>query len=173
MAILDKVPTNKNFLSPLNFNFFVRKAPHVNFFCQSTNIPGFGLVSVETPNPFLKIQEPGDSLEYQDLQCVFKIDEDLMNYLQLSAWIKGLGFPNDWSEYKALKDKPRSTEMGLKSDILVQILDSNKIPKFNVNFHDAFPLNVGNFQLTTTATDVTFVTVTAVFKYTGFDVEVV
>lgn len=173
MAILDKVPTNKNFLSPLNFNFFVRKCPHVNFFCQTTNIPGFGLLPVATPNPFMKIQEPGDELEFEDLQCVFKVDEDLMNYLQLTAWIKGLGFPENWDQYKELSVKPRYTEMGTKSDILIQILDSNKIPKFNINFHDAFPLNIGNFQLTTTAIDVSFVTVNTTFKYTGFDIEAV
>lgn len=170
MPILDKVPQNKNFLSPLNFNFFVRKCPHVNFFCQSTNIPGFGLIPVATPNPFMKIQEPGDAIEYSDLECVFKVDEDLMNYLQLSSWIKGLGFPESWEQYKELKSKPRLTEMGLKSDILVQILDSNKIPKFNINFHDAFPLNIGTFNLTTTAVDVDFVTVTSTFKYTGFEI---
>jgi len=171
MAILDKVPVNKNFLSPLNFNFFVRKCPHVNFFCQKTNIPGLGFSSApESPNPFLAIKKQGDHLEYDDLEATFKVDEDMMNYLQLVSWLTGIGFPNDWSEFADLSSKARYTEMGLESDILIQILDSNKQPRFNVNIHDASVVYLGGFDLDTTAENIDFVTVTAKFQYTGYDI---
>ena len=38
-AILDQTPSNRNFLSPLNFKFTIKKAPHVNFFIQKVNVP--------------------------------------------------------------------------------------------------------------------------------------
>jgi hypothetical protein len=45
MSSIDNTPENKNFLSPLNFRFQIKKAPHVNFFVQSVNIPAISSTS--------------------------------------------------------------------------------------------------------------------------------
>ena len=47
MSILDTQPTNKNFLSPLGFRFTIKKAPNLNFFVQSVNIPTLSLGTVD------------------------------------------------------------------------------------------------------------------------------
>ena len=39
MSALDSNPANKNFLSPLNFSFRIKKAPYTNFFIQKVNVP--------------------------------------------------------------------------------------------------------------------------------------
>ena len=48
MTAIDKTPTNKNFLSPLNFQFQLKRAPYLNFFIQSINIPGVNFL-VDAP----------------------------------------------------------------------------------------------------------------------------
>ena len=171
MSALDKSPQSKNFLAPNKFQFFVRKCPDVNFFCQACNVPGFGSNAVPEPTPFKNIWKQGDHLEYDDLVVTFKVDEGLHNYLQIYSWIRGINFPNDWDEYAELAAKPSYSELGLKSDILIQILDSSNIPKFNVNYHDAFPLRIGNMNFSTTVGNINYITVDATFKYTGFDIE--
>ena len=52
MSAINNTPENKNFLSPLNFRFQIKKAPNVNFFIQKVNIPQIELPQVDTPNPF-------------------------------------------------------------------------------------------------------------------------
>ena len=153
--------------------FHVKKCPHVNFFCQAWNLPGFGAPAVpENPNPWLTLAETYDHLQYENLVCTFKVDEKMMNYLQIYSWMKGIGFPDDFDQYAELESKPRISEEGLRSDILVQIMDSNQLPKFNVNFHDAMPINIGALQFDSRMSDdIPFLTVDATFKYNGFDIE--
>jgi hypothetical protein len=171
MSAVGNTPTNLNFLSPLNFTFFVRKCPHVNFFCQAVNIPGFGAPTTpQQGSPFITFSQTYDHLEFNDLVCTFKVHEDMMNYLELYSWMKGIGFPESYEQYAELAEKPVYSEMGLRSDILVQILDSNQQPKFDFNFHDAQPLNIGNMQLDTrTVGDIPFITLDVTFKYNGFN----
>ena len=74
-------PTNKNFLSPLGFDFRVKKLPTTNFFVTRVAVPGFSLGVVESPTPFVRMPVPGDKIQFNDLQVTFKIDEDMKNYL--------------------------------------------------------------------------------------------
>ena len=79
-AILDQTPSNRNFLSPLNFKFTIKKAPHVNFFIQKVNVPQIILKPPIAGNPFTNIPYPGDHIDYSTLEITFKVDEDLQNY---------------------------------------------------------------------------------------------
>ena len=83
MSAIDGTPTNKNFLSPLNFRFQIKRAPHINFFIQQVNIPGIGVPEVQTPNPMVQIPYPGEHLTYDTLSITFAVDEDLHNYMEL------------------------------------------------------------------------------------------
>ena len=71
MSAIDNTPSNKNFLSPLNFKFQIKKAPHVNFFIQKVNIPDVKLISPEYPNPFVNAPIPGEHLTYGILEITF------------------------------------------------------------------------------------------------------
>ena len=87
MAALENTPTNPNFLSPLNFKFSIKRAPHINFFTQKISIPSLNLPSYNSPNPFVKIPEPGEHIDYGDLELTFRVDENLKNYLEIHNWI--------------------------------------------------------------------------------------
>ena len=87
MSAVTNTPENKNFLSPINFRFQIKRSPHLNFFIQRVNLPAIRLPHVTYPNPVQNIPYFGEHMEYADLVIEFKVDEDLQNYLELHNWI--------------------------------------------------------------------------------------
>ena len=56
------------------------------------------------------------------------------------------------------------------SDGTLQILSSNLIPKFNVNFKDLFPVSLTTLTFDATDTDIQYFTADAEFKYTIYNI---
>ena len=171
MSALDNTPTNKNFLSPLNFNFHLQRAPHLNFFAQSAIVPGMSFMSPLQGDPFTNIPLSGDRIHFEDLTVTFKVDEELQNYLEIANWIRGLGFPETFTEYSQLKAIPKSTGNGLASDIILFISKGSKMANFQVTFKDAFPVALSRLEFQTTDTSVDYITATATFKYVYYNIE--
>lgn len=170
MSALSNNPSNLNFLSPLNFNFRLKRAPNLNFFIQKVNLPGISFPSAVETNPFVNIPIAGDHLQYGDLSVTFKVDEDLNNYLEIHNWIRALTFPDNFDEYKAISKNPEFTGNGITSDITLIISNSVKIPNFEVNFRNAYPTSLSALSFQTTDSTVEFITATATFKYIMYDI---
>lgn len=170
MSAIDNTPTNKNLLNPLNFLFQIKKAPHLNFFVQKVNIPSIQLPSIDIPTVFNYIPNPGNKLQYGELIVTFKVDEDFGNYLELHDWIRKMGFPESFEEYKSIKDLPQYTGEGIFSDISLIALNAVKKPNFEVVYKDAFPVYLSEVNFDTTYDDVQYVTATAQFRFTLFDI---
>jgi len=170
MSAIDNTPTNKNFLSPLNFIFVLKRSPNLNFFVQKINLPGLSLTPIETPSPNLFIPYSGDHITYEKLRLTFKVDEDFQNYLELHNWLRGLGYPVKQSEYATLKNADIGTGENVKSDISLVITDGLKNPNIEITFKDAFPIDLSELLFETTDTDVNYVTATATFSYVYFDI---
>ncbi len=171
MSALDTTPTNKNFLSPLGFRFFIKKLPNVNFFVQKVNVPGINIAqNPAMPNPFTKIPYAGDHLEFSELELTYRVDEDLTNYLEVYNWIRGLAFPESYAEYSALANKPLASGEGLKSDASLIITTNGKSPNFECVFEDVFPVSLSNIDFLTTDETVNYIEATATFLYTQFKI---
>lgn len=170
MAAIDNTPSNKNFLSPLGFKFTIKKAPHVNFFIQQVNIPSILLQSPEKGNPFVNIPYPGEHLRFGELKIVFKVDEDLQNYLEIHNWIRALGKPENFEQYKTIQDKPIASGDGIYSDISLMVLSSSKMANYEVVFVDAYPVSLSDMNFTTVDQDVNYIAATASFKYTYYTI---
>lgn len=170
MSALANNPANLNFLSPLNFNFRLKRAPNLNFFIQKVNLPAVSFKSVVQPNPFVNVPVAGDHLDYGDLSVTFKVDEDLNNYLEIHNWIRSLTFPENFEEYENIKRNAEYTGQGLTSDITLIISNSVKIPNFEVNFRNAYPTSLSALSFQTTDSTVEFITATATFEYLLYDI---
>jgi len=170
MTAIDNTPNNKNFLSPLNFRFQLKKAPHVNFFIQKVNIPEISIKPKETLNPFVKIPYSGEHMDYGTLSISFKVDEDLQNYLEIHNWMKALGKPQDYSEYANIANKDSMTGEGIYSDISVLVLSSSKMANYEIAYVDAFPISLSGLNFNTIDTDVNYVEASASFRYTYYDI---
>ena len=70
---------NRNFLSPIGFQFTIDRMRGVDFFCQSANIPAMQLGSADTGTRLNKLRNPGDEMQYEDLYLRFLVDENMKN----------------------------------------------------------------------------------------------
>jgi hypothetical protein len=169
MTAIDDSITNRNFLSPLNFKFQLKRAPHINFFIQTVNIPGLSLQEIDVNNPLIRVPYAGDHLMYDELDISFRVDEDLQNYMEIHQWIRALG-KRSYEEFKTIKNQPPYSGNGQYSDIILTILKSNKNPNYSIVFQDAFPILLTGIIFNTTMEDVSYLEASAKFRYTTYDI---
>ena len=167
--------SNRNFLSPTGFKFSLKRSPAAAFFCNQANIPSMDLGVATQPTYLRDIPTPGDKIDFGDLSIRFLVDEDLVNYMELQRWIRGLGFPDSMKDFKDLEKEaviqPKFANKGdnIYSDGTLQILSSNLVAKFNVNFKDLFPVSLSTITFDATDTDIEYFTAEATFKYTIYN----
>ena len=166
---------NRNFLSPTGFKFGLKRSPGVAFFCNQANIPSLDLGVAEQPSYLKDIPLPGDKIQFGDLNLRFLVDEDLVNFMEIQNWIRGLGFPESLAEFNDLKNEAILGPMGkstedVYSDGTLQILSSNLIPKFQVVFNDLFPYSLSTVTFDATDTDIEYFTADVSFKYTIYKI---
>ena len=65
---------NRNFLSPVGFQFSIGKMPAVEFFCQSAAIPQVSMGIAKQPTRLNVINQPGDEMYYEPLYIKLLID---------------------------------------------------------------------------------------------------
>ena len=166
---------NRNFLAPTGFKFSLKRSPGVAFFCNQANIPSLDLGIATQPTYLKDIDVPGDKIQFGDLTLRFLVDEDLVNYMEIQNWIRGLGYPESVKEFDDLEKEAvlpgnfdRSGD-NIYSDGTLQILSSNLVAKFNVNFKDMFPYSLSTITFDATDTDIEYFTADVSFKYTIYN----
>ena len=172
-----------NFLRPNAFRFSIKNLPGVAFTCQSANLPSLTLGFTTQPTPFLDIPHVGDKNVFGDFTIRFLITEDMSNYIELYEWLVALGFPTDYNQYRNftgerlnrfpfVKDSRGAPIAVAYSDATLTILDSNNVPKTNIQFKDAFPVSVEALDFDITSSSVDYFVGIASFKYKQFEIEV-
>ena len=166
---------NRNFLSPVGFKFSLKRAPGVAFFCNQANIPSMDLGIAEQPTYLRNIPTPVVKIQFGDLTLRFLVDEDLVNYMELQRWIRGLGYPENMDEFRKLEGEavlPANFGQAgdnIYSDGTLQILSSNLVPSFQVVFNDLFPYTLSTVTFDATDTDIEYFTADVSFKYTIYN----
>lgn len=155
----------QNFLSPVEFKFVIHRLPNVAFFVQQVNIPGLTTGVTEQPNPFKVIYRHGDKVDFDDLEVIVRVDENMETYKEIFNWIVGLTKPHNFSEYANLVEGD-----GLYSDATLYIMNSNKNANIQIEFKDIFPTSLGQIQMDTTSSDIVYPTTTITFKTNGMEI---
>ena len=167
---------NRNFLSPIGFEFVLNRAPKVTFFSNSANIPGITLGVANQPSYLKDIDTPGDKIQFDDFNLRFIVDENLENYMEIQNWIRGLGYPDSLKEIYDLQKDPRrldytaSKSMNIYSDGTLTVLGSSFKPNFKIKFNDLWPYSLTTLQFDATETDVQYFTSEVGFKYTIYSI---
>ena len=167
--------SNRNFLAPTGFKFSLKRCPSAAFFCNQANIPSLDLGIAQQTSYLKDLDIPGDKIVFGDLNLRFLVDEDLFNYMEIQNWIRGLGYPESVKEFDDLEKEAvlpgnfdRSGD-NIYSDGTLQILSSNLVAKFNVNFKDMFPYSLSTITFDATDTDIEYFTADVSFKYTIYN----
>lgn len=170
MAVTDQ-PTNLNFLSPLGYKFVLSRAPNIEFFVQEIALPGLTLGVANQPSPFVNIPQPGDRIQFEQMQVTFIVNEDMDNYLEIFNWMVALGAPVSYDQYtlknRALQSTNQQKDV-VVSDISVMILSSAMNGNIDFTMRDCFPISLSNLTMVSSLTDVQYITATATFALRDF-----
>lgn len=167
-------PNNQNYLSPLGFRFQLSRTPKTNYFVQSVTLPSVSLGQFDLDDPFVKLPLPGTKLTYDTLNISFIVNEDMENYLEIYNWLKGLGFPESYSQYSALSSQapdlaPKATDV--YSDASLMVMSSNHNPNIKINFQEMFPISLSDLTFDSTLSDVEYLKATVTFRYRLYTIE--
>lgn len=175
----DTQPGNRNFLSPVGFKFKLQKAPKVDFFSNSANIPSITLGSAVQTRYGKNIDIPGDKMNFEDFSLRFLVDENLQNYMEIQNWMRGLGFPYSLEQYDDLVTAAdldtvpgfaRERTFYEESDGTLQILNSNYLVSAQVIYYGLYPTFLSTLQFDATESDIQYFTAEVNFKYTYYKI---
>ena len=163
-----EAPKNPNFLSPVKFRFSIARLPHITYSIQSINLPS---VTVEAGagaqlSPFGILKVPGDKMQFSEVQVIFKVDEDLNNYMEVFNWLQGLAPNISFDSAKKMLNDP---EKGLYSDLTLTILDSSQNPNISIKYIDAFPVYLSELTFTSMDLENEFLTAQVNFAITRWE----
>ena len=165
-------PTNFNFLSPLGYKFILQRVPHVEYFVQRVTLPDMTSPTADTPNPFVRIKNPGDHIDFGDLSVTFKINENMDNYLEIYNWMISLGKPVSFDQYNLKTQFPAAAVADelIRSDISVIILTSGKNPNIEFKMRDCFPTALTSIDFNTTDSSIDYIEATATFAVRDYTI---
>lgn len=164
-------PDNKNFLSPIGFQFSVQKLPHVNYFCTSASIPDITMGNVDAENMFIKLPIPGDKLSFGQLSLNFRIDEDMKNFTEIYDWMVSIGYPDNFAQRVPQQRANAFAEAGnsVYSDASMIVTTNQYKPNIEIKFTDLYPIQLSSVDFNIEETDVQYLIGSAVFAYRKYE----
>ena len=171
MANLEtRQPSNPNFLQNVNFDFFLQRAPNLNWFTQKANLPSVGVSTTIQSGPFAAIKRHGQKMVFSEFQLTFKVDENFENYLELFNWMEAIGWPDDFTKYGPVANAPAGSGGGIWSDGSLLVYNSAKTVNLEFVFQNMFPISLTDLIFDRTQDGINFVSCTATFAYHRFTI---
>ena len=186
---ISRQPDKLDYLSPTQFKFNIHQLPKVEFFTTAANVPAISLGDTVFPTPYKEIPMMGDTLSYENLSITFIVDEYLENYISLHEWMTAIGFPKSRKQFSEFRSTTASTPIvtqgtsgdigdvkastparGMFGDAILTMLTNKNNPVVEVRFQDLYPVSLGALDMTQTATDVEYISVTADFTYKIYEI---
>ena len=166
---------NDNGLKQSGFMFTIERYPDIAFPVQSVTVPSISMGTALQQSRQAVIKYPGEKVNYPSLECSFMIDKSLTNYMALFNWLRQNAspeMPTDFATLQALSSvtNPNDYDGGKFSELTLIILNNLNNPVVSFNFHDAFPISIGSFELSTTIDGTEYIHCTCTFDYTYYTV---
>lgn len=166
---LERQPDNTNSLRINKFSLQILKLPHVEYFTRGITLPSLSLDMIQLDYPFRKHPYAPTQLNYsQDFNIVFEVDEDLENYREIQKWMTGIGFPDNFTQYKEELNSSAVLEANqglgdIYSDARLLVYTNHMNKRHDIIFEDIFPISLTD--LTFTTEDATVINATVTFAY--------
>ena len=161
-----RAPDNIDYASPSQFRFQISRIPEVEYFIVAANFPQVTLSGdAEINTPFRQVAFGGDSVDYDDLTIRFLVNENLSNYLEIYAWIIGIGFPRDKTQYSNMKSYSDNFPGNQFSDASMIILSNKNNPILEITYSDIIPVSLSGLDFDVQQTSINELNATATFKF--------
>ena len=148
------VTTNKNFLSPVGFEFSIdnQRYPNLNYFCTGVQLPGISASEAASPYRGVNFAQPSDRLTYEDLSLTFNVTENMENYIESVQWLEECVGSND----------------DQRSDAMLHILSSHNNVTKEIQFIDCFPTALSGLEFNSQLSDIEYLHATLTLSYTYY-----
>lgn len=149
--------TNKNFLSPVGFQFKIdhTRYPNLEYFAVAATLPGIGITAVPQSYRGVNLSFTGDRLAFEDLILRVNITENMENYIETFDWMHNLVQTKTAEDYKA--------------DATLLVLSSHNNVTKEIKFNSVFPTNVSAVNFDAQSESVEYVQMDISFAYTSFE----
>lgn len=130
-----------NFPIDTNFRVVCPEAPLMAELAQDVTIPSLSLPQAEVYNRFVDQPQPGEKIQFPEIDIGFSIDEYLDVYAEIWSWMSRMAGPPGMSQYEESERKV------VVCDLEVIMLDNRMKEARRFIFHDAWPTNIGALSL--------------------------
>lgn len=150
-----------NNASRAKYQVAFKRLPNVVFNCTGVTLPSVSLGTANVPTPFKTMPFAGTTPEMPPFVMRFNLNETHSNYIEILNWMLGIGFPEDFAQYRDVA----GSEDGVYSDFTVTILSNAGNPKVRYTYTHGFPIQLSDIDLDSSDESDEPIQVTAVFDY--------
>lgn len=146
------------YVNPTGFKLLIdnKKYKNAQYTIQTAALPDMSITGAPLNTPQRNITAPPDKVDYGTFEITFLVDEQLINYQEIHDWMLGLVTEEDTKGQRKTRD------------MTLQVYTSaNNIAK-EIQFIDAYPINLSSLPFDTTATDTNYLVASVSFVYSYF-----
>ena len=179
--IIGDLPDNLSYLAPTQFELLIKKLPNTKYFSTGVNVPSISVAEVQQPTRYgANVKVPGDKISYGEITVTFIVDENMENWTELYTWMSQITSSTDPDKYRSLVGANRRANEpydgsgdydAVYSDMTIVVTTAANNPNRYIRIQDAFPTSLGEITMdTTVAGGLSYVTCTASFQFTTFEI---
>lgn len=145
------------------FEFVLDRVPNMVYFCQTVKLPGIGFGSADQPTVLgYPVKVPTGAIRFEELELSFRVDENMINWLELHNWIKTTS--NYLNDINTLPYERKT------SGATLFITNSVYKPKIQIQFKQVFPIYVSGIQFQVNAPTSLEALAAVKFGHTGYEI---
>lgn len=148
---------NRNPALATSFKLEIPGFEEVNYFIQTTELPGLTMGGVDSPYQKYATNVPSNRIEFDPLNLTMIVDEDFRNYERLYEWMVDI-----------IRTEPVVPTM-LKN-ITLHVTNSNKNVMMQVKYHQAYPTMLSAIPFESGTTEPAPLICNVMFRYQFFEI---
>ena len=175
------LPDNLSYLAPTQFELLIKKLPNTKYFSTGVNVPSVSVAEVQQPtNLGRNVLIPGNKINFGEITVTFIVDENMENWTELYQWMSQITSSTDPEKYRSLVGAARRADLpydgsgdpdAVYSDMTIVVTTAANNPNRYIRIEGAFPTSLGEITMdTTVARGLSYVTCTASFQFTTFEI---
>jgi hypothetical protein len=136
------VTATQNYLSPQRFAFQIDSPDYseLSYECQTVNIPTITVPQIDVPYRQFNTKFSGSSIEFDNFDARFIIDEDMENFNAIYNWL-------------VYQVTDNSKEKEKHKDVILLVYNNNNQSNIRIHYINAMPVSLSPVEFDTTKTN--------------------